>query len=83
MSANIKWSPIEDGVSLDVSAPSSFLRILSEAFGHESPWMLEGKHLDILNGIKAGVGDKDMKQAINDICDAILKHNVIRVYAEY
>jgi hypothetical protein len=83
MSANIKWSPIGDGISLDVSAPSYFLRILSEAFGYGGPWMLEEKHLDILNGIKAGVGDKDMKQAINDICDAILKHNVIRVYAEY
>lgn len=83
MSANIMWRPIEWGKDLGVGAPSSFLGSMEEALGTRQPWVLNQDHYNILKGLKAGLTSSDQKEAIEEILEAICRHDVIEVYAQY
>ena len=82
MSASIKWEPAQShGVSLPVNAPSSFLSAMERFQNCSGPWALASVDIAGLRGLAAGLQHET--EAIMSLIDAIERHGVVRVWAEY
>ncbi len=82
MSANTYWSPIGKGVSLDCL--SGFLDVVAEARRQGrggSELILSHDDIPRLDGIAAA--DPSTAKAVDEIIEAIHKHDTIRLWREY
>lgn len=80
MSATISWRALKPGKSLPVDAPSSFIQVFTEAFG-EAPWTLNEEDIKTLKGIRAA--DRNTREGIDEIIEAIDRHGAIEVSVSY
>lgn len=80
MGASFYWKPSKCGKSLPVNASNSFRSTLEEAFG-SPPWKFSHESKPILIGIRAA--DKNEREAIDEIMEAIDTHDSIEVEVSY
>lgn len=82
MSASICYRQVkpQSGKSLDVSAPSSFIREMDHAFG-SLPLQLNKGDLPTLRGMSAT--QREFDNPYSRLIEAIEKLGEIEVYAEY
>lgn len=83
--ASIYYQPVK-GKHLSIGAPSSFLEALREALdmrGGHGELRLTGGDYHRLRGLRAGLTSTDQKEAIDELCEAIEKHDEVRLWAEY
>ena len=81
MSANTYWAPQAKGTSLPCL--SSFLDVLADATDRDATSELLLSHGDvpILRAIAAA--DKSTRDTVNQLMDAIERHDTITVWREY
>lgn len=77
MGANIYWLPVEPGISLEISTPSTFIEIMEKVFGR-FPCSLGMRDLEKLRGM-AAIEPEMFEQLLN----AVEKHKTIKLWAEW
>lgn len=77
MGASIYWRPVKPGKSLSVGGRSAFV----EALKLHQPIRMTAADIPFLRGLAAG--NADFANAVDEIIEAIEKHDEIEVYAEY
>lgn len=84
MSATIYYQPLK-GKALAIGAPSSFLEALREAIGEGGygEFRLTSDHCHTLKGLRAGLTSMDQKHAIDELIEAVSKHDEVRLWPEY
>lgn len=85
MSANVYWKPSSPAKPRDLGlwAPQSFMRMMEEAFGSETP-VLDAKCLPILRGMEVVWGeDKEQGNPFTKLIKAIKDHGSIELEVEY
>lgn len=82
MSANIYWRPTKARRDLPISAPSSFMETMREAFGGDTHWRLSTNDLPTLRGIGAAERG-NTKDELKTLADIVEKTGEIEVWAEW
>lgn len=77
MGASLYWQAVK-GRSLDAPAPSRFVSIVLSG---SSDMIFDGEDYDYLRRIAAA--DETLRPAVEEIIEAVEKHGIVRVWADY